>query len=154
MKKEKKEKHFIRRPVYPGGPKAMRELIRQHLQYPEEASRNGIEGTVALRYEIDYKGNVTDVQVLSGLGYGCDEEAVRLVRLLKFDVPTARGLKVTFHNTLKVHFRMPKAAQPAQTAQGIRYNYVPSPTQQKEDEGQNPPKEPGSGYSYTITFGG
>ncbi len=147
MQKEKKDKHFIRRPAYPGGPKAMREFLQKHLQYPEPARLNRVEGTVALRYEIDYKGNVTDVQVLTGLGYGCDEEAVRLAGLLKFDVPPARGVKVTFHNTLKVHFRLPKQATPAQPP-AVQYNYVNTGRRPQQEK----PEQKQGGYSYTITI--
>ncbi len=148
MKKEKKEKHFIQRPAYPGGPKAMREFLRHNLQYPEEARLNGIEGTVAIRYEIDFKGNVTDVQILTSLGHGCDEEAIRLAKLLKFDVPVARGLKVSFHNTLKVHFKAPKPSP----QQGMHYNYVPSAPKKKKTEEGKPETGTGTGYSYTVTF--
>ncbi len=151
MQKEKKEKHFVRRPAYPGGPKAMREFLKQHLRYPEEAMRNGIEGTVAIRYEVDYKGNVADVEILTSVGYGCDEEAIRLARLLKFDVPPTRGLKVTFHNTLKVHFHLPKTNAQTIPPPQLQYNYVSSSIQpDKEDNG--PKVNPGS-YSYTITIG-
>jgi TonB family protein len=151
MRKEKKDKHFIQRPSYPGGPKAMQEFLRQQLQYPEEAFRNGIEGTVAIRYEIDYKGNVTDVQVLAGLGHGCDEEAVRIAKLLRFDVPPARGMKVLFHNNLKIHFRLPKAAPQPQAPSAVQYNYVAAPAKKPEEE--ETPKPGSGGYSYTITLG-
>lgn len=150
MRKEKKDKHFVQRPVYPGGPKAMQEFLRQQLQYPEEALRNGIEGTVAIRYEIDYKGNVTDVQVLAGLGYGCDEEAVRIAKLLRFNVPPARGLKVLFHNDLKIHFHLPKAAPQPQVPSEVQYNYVAAPAKPPEESGK--PKPESGGYSYTVTL--
>lgn len=157
MQKERKDKSFIRRPTYPGGPKAMQEFLRQNLRYPEDAFKKGVEGTVSIRYEIDYKGNVTDVEVLTSVGHGCDEEAVRLAKLLKFDVPPTRKLKVTFHNTLKVHFRIQKnavAAAPAVPAQPpqVVYNYVATPPEPaKEEPAKTPPA--GGGYTFTITIG-
>ncbi|MBX2927569.1 MAG: energy transducer TonB [Saprospiraceae bacterium] len=151
MRKEKKDKHFVQRPAYPGGPKAMQEFLSRQLQYPEEALRNGIEGTVAIRYEIDYKGNVTDVQVLAGLGHGCDEEAVRIAKLLRFNVPPARGLKVLFHNTLKIHFHLPKAAPQSQVPSEVQYNYVAAPAKPPEEGAK--PKPDSGGYSYTVTLG-
>ena len=149
MQKERKEKHFIRKPVYPGGPKAMRDFVRLHLKYPEEALRQKIEGTVTVRYEIDYKGNVTDAQVLSGLGFGCDEEAIRIVKLFKFDVPPVRGLRVTFHNDLKVHFKLPKPGTQIPQTVELHYNYT------SEDKSEQPtnPDNSSSGYTYTITWG-
>src|SRR5690606_9229315 len=43
------------------------------------ARRDGIEGTVVLRVEIDETGKVGEVRVVKGLGYGLDEVAVRLM---------------------------------------------------------------------------
>ena len=79
MQKERKDKHFIKKPIYPGGIKEMRALIGRELKYPSEALESKIEGTVYLRYNIDHKGNVTSSKVLSSLGHGCDEEAQRIV---------------------------------------------------------------------------
>lgn len=157
MQKERKEKSFIRRPTYPGGPKAMQEFLRQNLRYPAEALKKGIEGTVSIRYEIDYKGNVTDVEILTSVGHGCDEEAIRLAKLLKFDVPPVRKLKVTFHNTLKVHFRIQKKAPAEHPAvppapPQVVYNYVAStPETAKEEPAKTPPS--GGGYTFTIKIG-
>ena len=67
MKKERKESSFIKKPVYLGGSKAMKEFIAKELVYPKEALENKIEGTVRMRYDIDYKGIVFNVYILSGL---------------------------------------------------------------------------------------
>ena len=80
MKKERKDKHFIKKPIYPGGLKAMRAFIAKHKKYPPAAEENNIEGVVRVKYDIDYKGNVVGTQVQSSLGYGCDEEALRAVK--------------------------------------------------------------------------
>ena len=108
MKKEAKDKHFIKKPIYEGGPKAMKKFIGENLRYPKEALENKIQGTVYVRYDIDRKGNVFDAKVIKGIGYGCDEEAMRLAKLLKFRVPKTRGVRVTFHKNIQIHFRLPK----------------------------------------------
>lgn len=154
MQKDRKEKGFIRKPSYPGGTKAMQEFLRKNLRYPEDAFQKGIEGTVSIRYEIDYKGNVTDVEVLTSVGHGCDEEAIRLAKLLKFDVPPVRKLKVTFHNTLKVHFRIQKNVEPPESPVSVQapqvvYNYTSAPPEEK-----TPPSPASSkGYTFTIKIG-
>lgn len=123
MKKEKKEKHFIEKPTYPGGVKAMRDFIRQNLKYPGEALAHKIEGSVHCRYEVDYKGRVGEVQVISGLGHGCDEEAIRLIKLMHFtEAKSPKKLRVKFHKTLRIHFRLPKEAK-KETPPGINYRY-------------------------------
>ncbi|MBT8218814.1 MAG: energy transducer TonB, partial [Bacteroidia bacterium] len=108
MKKEKKSKNFIDKPVYEGGPTVMAKFIDDNIQYPEEARKEGIKGTVIIRYTIDYKGTVIETKVVSGIGYGCDEEAQRVVGLLKFQMGKYRNMKIQFHKTIKVHFRAKK----------------------------------------------
>ncbi|MBK7342962.1 MAG: TonB family protein [Saprospiraceae bacterium] len=87
----------MKKPEYPGGTKALRTFISNHLVYPSEALDQQIEGTVHLRYGIDHHGKVIDVHVIKGVGGGCTEEAIRLVRLLQFNLERTRGIKVLFH---------------------------------------------------------
>ena len=82
MKKERKGKHFIKKPIYKGGPSALKQFISQQMQYPKEALAQKKEGTVLIRYTINHLGKVVDTKIISGIGFGCDEEADRLVRLL------------------------------------------------------------------------
>ena len=91
MKKEKREKDFRKKPIYPGGNSALKQFIKDNLQYPEEALKNKVEGGVIVQFTIDHLGKVTHTKVISGLGYGCDEEAQRVIRLLTFEVPKNRG---------------------------------------------------------------
>jgi TonB family protein len=59
---------------------AFREYLEENLQYPEEAKAEGIEGKVVLKLTISSSGAIKDIEVKRSLGYGCDEEAIRLVR--------------------------------------------------------------------------
>ena len=143
MKKERKPSQFLSKPIYVGGQKAMRQFIANQLSYPQEARDAGIEGTVKLRYDINYQGEVVGAKVLKSLGHGCDEEAIRLVHMLKFKVAKVRKVKVLFHKTINIHFRLPapvdtNKAQPGPT---IRYSYTPS---------KSPTKTPGYHYSIQI----
>lgn len=144
MRHEKKDKHFIKQPIYTGGPKAMRVFISNQLQYPKAALQERVEGTVSIRYAIDQKGAVVDAKVISGLGHGCDEEALRVVRLLRFDVPKTRGLRLLYHKNVQIHFKLPPD-QPQSVPAEIQYQYT-TPAAEKADSPAP------SGYSYTITF--
>ena len=105
MKKQK----FIVEPYYDGGNKALEKKILENLTYPEAAIAHRIEGTVFLKYDINHKGQVVAARVITSIGAGCDEEAVRLIKLLQFIVPKQpNGLKVIFHKELYIHFRLPK----------------------------------------------
>ena len=140
--KHAKDKDFLKQPVYKGGPKALRQFIAQNLRYPEEALQNKTEGTVFVNYTIDHTGDVIEAKVVSGIGHGCDEEALRLVRLLKYDVPKTRGIRVLFHKNIQIHFRLPKQ-KPAPAS--LQVNYITGAAGKiKED------KPEGGGYTYTI----
>ena len=78
---EKKIYEFLEQmPEYPGGTKKLYEYLGANIKYPRMARDNGIEGTVYLKFIVDERGEVSDVQVLRGIGAGCDEEAMRVIR--------------------------------------------------------------------------
>lgn len=132
----RKPESFINPVKYPGGDKALDKFISENLQYPEEALKNKVEGTVSIEIDIDVFGKVTASRILHGIGHGCDEEAKRLVSLLQFEKKKYRGLRVTHHRTLNIHFRLHTASPPAQQ---LNYQY-------KETEKKSPAKT----HTYTI----
>jgi len=150
MNKEKKDNQFIKKPIYPGGNKAYSEFIKKNLKYPEKALKNKTEGTVLMKYEIDHKGNVTDVKVIKSVPDGCDEEAVRVIKKLKFDIPKGpRKLKVKFHKEAKIHFRLPKTKTKKTKTSSLKYVVT---TTKKEKKNQQENKKENGSYSYTIKW--
>ncbi len=145
MKKEVKGSSILKKPEYPGGMKALRAFITKHLTYPEEALKEKVEGTVHIRYGIDYTGKVVDVKVIKGLGSGCTEEAIRLVSMLRFNLERTRGVRVLFHKKIQIHFRLPMEA-PSPAPPDIGYTITPSkkPT--------TPTADPKKSYTITITY--
>lgn len=152
MKKEKRDDSFIKNPFYKGGAKAMNDFIYGSLKYPKEAAQIKVEGVVLIRYDIDHEGNVIDAKVIKGLGHGCDEEAIRVVKLLKFEVPkTPRKLKVIFHKDIKIYFKIavqqtnPVLDKGLPTNQiSVVYNIVPDIVKSEKA------KEKTTTYSYSI----
>ncbi len=148
MHKPAKDKHFIKQPWYEGGIKALKLFIAQNMRYPEGALAQKVEGTVTVRYDIDHRGEVMDAKILGHtLGHGCDEEAIRLVKSLKFKVERPRGLRVIYHKTIQIHFKLPQTP-PQPAAIQVNYNYVESKKKEKPE-----PNSEGSGYSITINWG-
>ncbi len=159
MKKERKDDSFIKQPYFQGGEKALKEFVNTNLVYPEIVRVNNKEGDVSLRYEINHKGDVTDVKIIGGLDPSCDEEATRVVKLLKFVVPkNPRGLKVTFHKNIRIHFRLNQVKQAPitpisvegdipNTSFNMQVSYTIVPEPKKENEGIS--TKPTS-YQYTI----
>jgi TonB family protein len=56
------------------------QYLHENLEYPPQAAQNGIQGKVILELSVDANGTITNIFILLGLGYGCDEEATRVVR--------------------------------------------------------------------------
>jgi TonB family protein len=105
--KPQRKKQFLRTPSYPGGSKALREFIERNLRYPTEALVHRVEGDVHVAFDVDEEGCVHRPRVVRGIGFGCDEEAVRVVSLLRYRPVRNRGVKVTSHMDLVIHFRLP-----------------------------------------------
>ncbi len=154
MEREKKPKHFIQHPQYPGGSKELTKFIYSQLRYPEAALKAQLEGTVLIEYDIDYKGNVVDTRVLQSLGLGCDEEACRVLRLLKFSVGRNRGVRVLFHKKIPIRFKIPVQTPKAAPAQGqVSYNYVYTTSTPDAKTAEPSKPQTGANYSYTIKVG-
>lgn len=155
MQREKKDKHFIKKPYYEGGLNAMRQFITSKLSYPEEALEKKIEGTVHVRYTIDRAGQVIAAKVIAGIGYGCDEEAIRVVRLLQFVAPRNLVQNIKFHKTIQIHFRLPSnhrhQEQELPQEGGIQYTYSIVPSSERQVVSQGKSEEAVSrNYLYSI----
>lgn len=148
------EKRFIKKPYYLGGQEALNKFIGENIQYPKAAVEQQVEGVCIVQYDIDIKGNVFNAKVLSGIGHGCDEEAIRLVSLLKFEVPKQiHKLKVIFHKTTHIRFKLNKqdAVQlPNYTEPNLQINYHIQ-TDAKKPAAQ--PAKQNTSYSYTVKIG-
>lgn len=143
MKNKKKGKKFFNLPTYPGGKEALGKFIATHTRYPEEARKQNIQGIVHISFDVDHYGHISNEQIIHSVGYGCDEEAVRVVNLLKFNNTYNRGMRVK--KTMKL--RIPFSPKPQTT--GFQYNYIEEKKTKPDDE----KKEGSSGdYGYTIKF--
>jgi TonB family protein len=78
-------------PEYPGGSRELLKFLAKGIHYPAAAQNNGTEGKVFVGFIIEKNGSVSGVNVLRGIGSGCDEEAVRVVRTLSGWKPAMAG---------------------------------------------------------------
>lgn len=95
-------------PAYDGGQTAIEDYIISNLEYPQDAIDNGVEGTVRVRFAVDQQGNVTNVSTVGDrLGYGLEEEAVRVVsRMPKWTPGQVKGKNVTTWRLLPINYRL------------------------------------------------
>lgn len=54
--------------------------LGNEIDYPMAALANGVHGKVLISFVVNANGNITDVQILNSVGFGCDEEAMRVVK--------------------------------------------------------------------------
>jgi protein TonB len=80
--------------------------VQSKIKYPEVARLAGIEGRVVLQFVIDEKGNVNDPVIIRGIGGGCDEEALRAIKEVKFVPGMQRGRPVKVRYSLPVTFSL------------------------------------------------
>lgn len=67
-------------PEYPGGQRGLTKFIDENLNYPAAAKANRIRGRVYVSFVVERNGDINGLQVIRGIGGGCDEEAIRLLR--------------------------------------------------------------------------
>lgn len=91
-----------------GGMEAFYKYVAENLVYPKFASYNGISGKVYVQFIIDKQGNVKDVSIIKGIGGGCDEEALRIVKEspIKWEPGKQRGVPVKVRMVLPITFRI------------------------------------------------
>jgi len=94
-------------PEYPGGDKEMYGYLASNIKYPAEAKKKGIQGRVYVTFVIEQDGRVSDVRILRGIGGGCDEEALRVVKAMpKWSPGVQRGKPVRVQYNLPVSFKL------------------------------------------------
>jgi protein TonB len=92
-------------PMFIGGQAALMKYLGKNITYPQMAKETGIQGTVYVSFVVEKKGNVTSVKIARGIGGGCDEEAMRVVKSMpKWKAGKQRGKPVRVNFTLPVKF--------------------------------------------------
>lgn len=92
-------------PTFGGGDVTISSYIAKTLKYPDEALLKGIQGTVFVAFVVTETGDVTQIKVLKGIGGGCDEVAMSVVKNMPKWLPGKRkGLAVNSRFTLPIRF--------------------------------------------------
>ncbi len=104
-KGESKEAIFTaveQNPEFPGGMSAMYRFLGNNIKYPSEAQKNKVQGRVFVRFIVEKDGSIGRVEVLKGIGFGCDEEAIRVVKSMPKWIPGRQNGK-----PVRVYYNMP-----------------------------------------------
>ena len=94
-------------PEYPGGDEARMSFLRSNLKYPQMARETGIQGTVYVGFIVEKDGSITQVTILRGIGGGCDEEAIRVAKMMpKWKPGKQRGKEVRVSYSMPIKFTL------------------------------------------------
>lgn len=94
---------------FPGGEKKYLSFLYNNLRMPNAAEDNSINGTVTVSFVVKEDGSIYKIKVEKGLGYGCDEEAIRFVKSFpKWTPAKDKGKNVASIKRLLINFRNTK----------------------------------------------
>jgi protein TonB len=91
-------------PVY--GFKNFYQQLAKNLKYPTQAKRMGTEGKVFVEFIVNKNGEPSDLKIIRGIGSGCDEEALRVLSLTKWEPGKQRGKPVRVKMAMQLNFKL------------------------------------------------
>ncbi len=87
-----------------GGYEGFYKTLQKNMKYPKAAQRSGVTGKVFIEFTVTGEGALEDFKILKGIGYGCDEEARRVLALTKWNGGRQRGRPVKVKMVQQVVF--------------------------------------------------
>ena len=91
-----------------GGMENLYRFIVRKLKYPKTAAKNGVQGRVYVQFVVDRDGSITEAEAVKGISKECDEEAVRVVKILKpWNPGIQRGQPVKVRMIFPIVFKIP-----------------------------------------------
>ena len=93
-------------PAPVNGYKLFYDQLNKNIKYPRQASRIGIEGKVFVEFVVNRNGEASDLKIIRGIGSGCDEEAMRVLALTKWEPGKQRGKPVRVKMSMQINFKL------------------------------------------------
>src|SRR3954469_968948 len=98
------EKKVQQVPMYPEGNFALKDFIKANLEYPRQAQLSNLQGVVLVQFVVEPSGLVTNIGIKKSVGGGCDEEAIRVLKLIKWYPAKKNELLVRVERTYPFFF--------------------------------------------------
>ncbi|MBP6619193.1 MAG: TonB family protein [Leadbetterella sp.] len=89
-------------PQFPDGEKEMYKFLSQNIHYPATAVRANVSGKVYVKFVVEKDGSIANIEIIKGIGFGCDEEAFRVIKSMPKWSPGKQNGKA-----VRVYFNMP-----------------------------------------------
>lgn len=98
---------YEKAPEFPGGEEALYKYLEENIHYPEQAKKDGISGTVVIKFWIEKDGSITHAWIISDIGGGCGDEALRAVKKMpKWKPAQQSGKSIRIELTLPIGFEI------------------------------------------------
>ena len=93
-------------PSFPGGDPALNAYISSNLKFPT-CFREESQGTVYISFMVEEEGNLTEIKIIRGLGFGYDDEAIRLIEQMPNWIPgSVHGKPIRTRFVIPINFRL------------------------------------------------
>ncbi len=89
-----------------GGWATFYKTLTKNFKYPKQAQRVGANGKVFVEFTVNDKGELSHFKIIKGIGYGCDEEAKRVIALTRWTAGKQRGRPVNVKMVQPIVFSM------------------------------------------------
>jgi periplasmic protein TonB len=100
---------IVRAARFKNGTEGLNSYIKNNIRYPKTAIRANVEGKVYVKFKIQKNGKIDSINVLKGIGFGCDEEAIRLIKSMPRWKPCIgyNKKRIPINHTLPILFTLP-----------------------------------------------
>ena len=100
-------------------------FLIENIKYPELAVKNNVRGKVFVSFNVELDGSVTQIKVLRGIGSGCDEEAVRVIKMMPEWIPgELKGKPIVTNFVIPIKFDL--ETKKNEKKQQIKFQAVPA----------------------------
>ena len=108
-------------PEFPGGIEAMFKYLGENIKYPEAAAKANVSGKVFVNFVVTTEGEIQDIAILKGIGFGADAEAVRVVKNMprwKPGMQSGQAVNVRYNLPIAFVVESDEEAKPEKTGKG------------------------------------
>ncbi len=97
----------IAEPSYKGGENKLYKFIFENLNYPDKARDRGVTGEAIVQFVVEKDGSITNIKIAQSVGYGIDEECIRVVQKMpRWKPGTVNGKPARFQYCLPFKFEL------------------------------------------------
>ncbi|NJM25574.1 MAG: energy transducer TonB [Bacteroidia bacterium] len=89
-----------------GGMQGFYKSLKKNLKYPAAARHKGTDGKVFVEFTVTRHGTLDNFKVIKGIGDGCDDEAIRVIKLTKWKAGKQRGVPVNVRLVQTIYFSL------------------------------------------------